>query len=216
MLDIIGHKFGRLEVKGFVGIQKRHSYWSCVCDCGNIRRVRGSHLTNGNTKSCGCLKEEQIKKANTFHGQSGRSLTTLTYACWARMLQRCNNPKYIGYTNYGGRGIKVCERWHKFENFFEDMGECPRGMTLDRKDNNGDYTPDNCRWATPTEQANNRRSNIWKEYKGEWKTIAQWARSLDIKYGTLYSRLNGYGWSIERALSKGDQYEYVARVKKSD
>ena len=117
------------------------------------------------------------------------------------MLARCYNPKNKYYKNYGGRGVRVCERWHIFENFYADMGDPPEGMTLDRKDNDGDYCKENCHWATREEQMNNMRNNVWYEYQGENKTLTQWARHLDMKVITLWSRLNVSRWSIERAFT---------------
>jgi hypothetical protein len=117
------------------------------------------------------------------------------------MKDRCYNPKNKAYKNYGGRGIKVCGRWlESFENFYEDMGPCPIGMSLDRKDNDGDYCPENCRWATWEEQQNNRRDNVHKAHKGEVKTIRQWERHLGVTRGTLWARFNG-SWSIADALT---------------
>jgi hypothetical protein len=126
------------------------------------------------------------------------------------MIQRCYNPNNKGYKNYGGRGIKVCARWlESFENFYEDMGDCPKGLTLDRKDNDGDYTSENCRWATKEEQQNNTRINVWITYVGETKTRTQWERSLGMRPGLLNNRLNKDGWSIEKALTTS-----VRRYKK--
>jgi hypothetical protein len=117
------------------------------------------------------------------------------------MMQRCYNSKNSGYKNYGGRGIKVCDRWHTFENFFEDMGKRPKGLTLDRKDNNGDYCLENCRWATAKEQMNNNRNNNWLTHEGETRNITQWAGIIGISRNTLGKRLNFYKWSIEKTLS---------------
>jgi hypothetical protein len=118
------------------------------------------------------------------------------------MKQRCYNPNSSQYRYYGGRGIKVCDRWlESFENFYEDMGDCPEGMSIDRKDSEGDYEPRNCRWATKEEQANNTRSNKWFSYENELKTLSQLGRILNIKRLTLWRRLNAYGWSEERAFS---------------
>jgi hypothetical protein len=120
---------------------------------------------------------------------------------WQNMIRRCYEPNKKDYKNYGGRGIGVCSRWlESFENFYVDMGDCPEGMTLDRKNNDGNYCKENCRWATKIEQMNNKRSNVWKEYKGERKTVAQWARSLDIHEGTLRTRFRS-GWSVDRAFN---------------
>ena len=201
-IDLTGQKFGRLTVRELFGRNKHHQIiWNCVCDCGNTKKVNGGPLRSGVIKSCGCYNREQSKKANTTHGQlKNRSMSSI-YNCWHGMIQRCTNPKCKTYKHYGGRGIKVCERWYKFENFYEDMGERPPGMTLDRKDNDGDYCKENCRWITQEEQRNNMRSNVWIEHNGERKTRTQWARSLNINVSTLRARLNSPNWSIGRALN---------------
>ena len=120
------------------------------------------------------------------------------------MRERCENPKHQAYGYYGGRGITVCERWLKFENFLADMGERPHGMTLDRKDSNGNYEHGNCRWASRLEQSNNTRSNLSFEVGGERKTVAEWARAKGMPYARLHGRLK-LGWQIERALSQPAQ-----------
>jgi DNA-binding NtrC family response regulator len=117
------------------------------------------------------------------------------------MRNRCENPSVKEYPRYGGRGIKVCKRWLKFENFLKDMGIPKTGMSIERIDNNKDYSPSNCRWATKKEQANNRRTNVLIEFNGEKYNIKQWAEKLKIKYTTLHARLITYGWSIEKSLT---------------
>jgi hypothetical protein len=203
-LNLGNKQFGRLLVQEFVGNDKfGHSLWSCLCACGNTKVVSGDNLKRGLVKSCGCLNKELVIERMTTHGQTSGGSATLIYKIWQGMLARCYNLHNKSYKDYGGRGIKVCDRWHSFENFYEDMGDCPEGLSLDRKDNDGDYTPENCRWATNLEQANNKRSNAWYESNGNRKTLAQWARYLDIKPNTLWMRLNEYAWSEERALNKG-------------
>lgn len=148
--NLEGKKFGRLTVKKQNGRDKYGAIlWECECDCGNIKTVRGIDLRNGGTKSCGCLNRD----IHTTHGM----VNALEYRCWAGMLTRCNNSKVKEYKNYGGRGICVCKEWYKFENFFKDMGKRPGGYTIERKDNDGDYTPDNCSWETMVTQARNKR-----------------------------------------------------------
>ena len=153
---MIGKVFGRLTVLKEGGRRKNGSIiWKCQCFCGTIINIRGDHLRDGNTKSCGCLHIERIKELFTKHGMS----ETQTYAVWQHIIQRCNNSKDANYPNYGGRGITVCKRWLKFENFFKDMGENPEGLTIERKNNELGYFKDNCCWDTYTAQRRNQRIN---------------------------------------------------------
>jgi hypothetical protein len=159
--DLTGRRFGRLVACAEAGRSLGSILWLCHCDCGNETLVTGCHLRHG-TISCGCAKRERMValapvrlEANTHHGHAGRLTRTAAYRCWDGMLQRCTNPHHRAWKNYGGRGINVCKRWLKFENFLADMGEPPEGLTLDRVNNNSDYKPSNCRWATRLEQRAN-------------------------------------------------------------
>ena len=202
--DIIGVKVGKLTPMEDLGLHPRPSgrgndrLIRCLCDCGQEYRARASSLRSQSVFSCGCTRGVTIK-----HGCGGgaKKDPTRTYRIWVSMKQRVQNPKNTSYKKYGGRGIKLDPRWEDFAAFYEDMGDPPsEEHTLDRRDNDGDYTKANCRWATPAEQARNRRSNVYLEYNGISKTITDWAADLGISPLTLRGRLNA-GWPLDEALT---------------
>ena len=152
-VDLTGRSFGSLTVirEGGRGADRKVA-WFCRCACGQEKSYRGTHLTSGASTSCGCLRGANISKAVVRHGATN----TAAYSVWSSMIQRCTNPKNKRWSRYGGRGISVCERWGTFQNFLDDMGQPPPSLTLDRVNNDGDYKPGNCRWATRKVQGNNR------------------------------------------------------------
>lgn len=160
--DITGQTFGRLLViERDHSVQKRQVYWKCRCSCGSETTVFSGSLRYGTTRSCGCFRKERssevLSARLTVHGHNSKGKPSPTHNSWNSMRARCEKPSHRDYKYYGGRGITVCERWYRFENFLADMGERPAGKTIDRIDTNGNYEPDNCKWSTASEQNKNRR-----------------------------------------------------------
>jgi hypothetical protein len=186
--DLTGQRFARLVVlgKSTTRIYGSQLAWDCQCDCGLIKPMLTSVLKSKSTKSCGCLKRECTPPDLTTHGMSYYS----GIKTWQGMLNRCNNAANKDYFWYGGRGIKVCARWLDPRNFAEDMGEKPPGYSLDRIDTNGDYCPENCRWATPAQQGANKRNNRMLEHDGQVLHLSEWCRRLGVKASTVSNRLN--------------------------
>ena len=199
--DLTGKKFGRLTVLRKIGKDDRSNViWECQCDCGNKTNITTVRLNRG-TKSCGCLvKETAIKtgKKNTKHNKCNTS----EYTTYKGIKGRCYNTNNKDYPSYGGRGIKVCDRWiESFQNFYDDMGPKPsKKHSLDRIDNNGDYEPNNCRWANLEDQNNNRRSNKYITYNNETLTYAQWSRRLGGSDGIVHGRIKR-GWDPIKAIT---------------
>lgn len=198
-IDISGQQFGMLVAMYFSHVsEKGNHYWACRCECGVEKKIPSSSLRKA-YPSCGCRRDGMLKNG-MMHRTHGMAKST-EFHIYNSMVQRCTNPNSHAYGDYGGRGIYVCERWlESFENFFADMGSRPQGTSLDRRDNNLGYCPENCRWATKHEQANNTRANRVIEFRGERMTMSQWARKSNLQIQTLHNRLL-LGWTVERALT---------------
>lgn len=202
-IDITGHKFGKLvAMERLPGSRSAPGKWRVQCDCGAISEVRLCHLKSGATQSCGCGHRDEntrmlLREAATIHGYSHHPL----YTTWKGMLKRCYDRSHHQFADYGGRGIDVCFRWHSFEQFADDMNPRPVGLSLERKNNEKGYSPENCCWATRVQQANNSRKNRVLEFAGKAMTVSLWARELGLAPRTLWARLDR-GWSVERALTE--------------
>lgn len=198
--DLTGRRFTRLVVLQFARRNLRGDvYWECLCDCGKIRTVYARHLLQGRTRSCGCWSKDGL--LHLRHGHNRVQKRTPTYTCWAAMIGRCYNPNNQDFPRYGGRGITVCAEWHtSFEAFLRDMGEKPIGMSIERKDNEKGYFFANCKWATATEQANNRHTNTFLTFNNETHNLSGWAKIKGFSADCLKQRIR-LGWSIEKALT---------------
>lgn len=197
--DEIGNVYNELTVIERAENDKYgRARWLCRCSCGNTTVVDAGKLRNGQKKSCGCLKNKIISELNKTHGMSNTS----TYKTWVNMKRRCYDEKNNRYQYYGGRGIKVCDRWlNSFENFLADMGERPsRDYSIDRIDHDGNYEPTNCRWANKYEQANNKSTSRIIEYNGKRHTVAEWGRITDIPARLIEERLLA-GWTPEKIFT---------------
>jgi hypothetical protein len=200
MIDWTGQKIGRLTV---VSVDSKdihgHYKWKCVCECGNEVIVFSDNLKKGHTQSCGCIHSEVTSKIKTTHGLRNSSPI---YNVWCSMKQRCNDKNCKSYPNYGGRGISICERWNDFKNFSDDMFPTyKKSLTIDRINVNGNYEPNNCRWATQKTQMNNTRRNVFIEYNGEIDTVTNICNKYSINYTTIQSRVRNLGYSYEKAFS---------------
>jgi hypothetical protein len=190
--DLTNQVFGRLiAISRHHKTHNGHWVWNCNCECGNPAIIYATNLVRWLTKSCGCFRIETSGLANLSHGHSVGEKPTSEYRSWCSLLSRCHNPNTRKFSDYGGRGISVCERWkNSFQNFIDDMGLKPSPKhSIDRIDVNGNYEPSNCRWATNAEQSRNRRNNKWYEYNGIKYVITDWATFFNIKEGTLREML---------------------------
>lgn len=221
-LDLGGHKYGRLTVVS-KGKGKRYGRsltsvvtWHCICECGTEVEVTANGLKSGVSKSCGCLRKENLKTANTTHNRTKDPITgkvSKEYRTWQNMKARCENPNHRHYHLYGGRGINVCDRWQSFAAFFEDMGSPPTDRhSIDRIDNDSAYTPENCRWATQRDQINNRKNTVFIEYNGERLPSSEWSARTGVPIKSIYVRLR-LGWPVERALFEMPKKRARAKCK---
>jgi hypothetical protein len=206
-VDLAGLRFGKLVALTMSPHKTTNGQrrWRCVCDCGGVTSVGIGSLRSGGTKSCGCLKREETVARCTKHGWRKRGTHRPEYMTWLAIKERCYNPNTDKFSNYGGRGIRVCDRWlESFENFIADMGLRPGGIreySIERIDSNGNYEPANCRWATQREQCNNISRNCRIEHAGRSLTLQQWSRETGVKRETIARRLN-QGWAPARAITE--------------
>ena len=217
--DFTGQRFGKLTVIELTDkrTKSKNVIWKCKCDCGNTTEADSGELGSGSKKSCGCIVSERAKTLNRTHGGRNDRL----YLVWMDMRRRCRDVNDHNYTNYGGRGIKVCDEWQNYPAFKEwaikngynpyaERSKC----TLDRINVNGNYEPSNCRWVDVITQCNNKRNNRLITHNGITQTITMWAREYDMKPALLHKRLNA-GWDFERAVSTPSRYETISHSLKA-
>ena len=202
--DETGNRYRLLRVIEFSHVQNKTAYWKCVCDCGNQCVLPGSALRAGKRGSCGCLVLSKPKRVFELKLKPIPDPMVRVKNAWANMLARCSNRNLKSYKNYGGRGISVCERWAIFENFLADMGVPDDGMTLDRINNDGNYEPGNCRWATRKQQMNNVRYNRLLTCNGKTLTMSAWAEMCGVSPATMHWRVSK--WGVEKAVTKFNKF----------
>lgn len=198
--DITGQRFGKLKVLNFAYKEKGVYYWLCQCDCGKEKIISRNHLQSLHTKSCGCLQKEKARNFHLIHNMANSRI----YHIWRDIKDRCLNMKKQNYKYYGGRGIRVCEEWkNDFMNFYNwaMANGYNDKLTIDRRNNDGNYEPNNCRWTTKQEQANNTRRNRYITYKGKTQSLANWCRELKLNYKLTKQRIQKH--SPEQAFEKG-------------
>lgn len=210
--NLLGKRYGRLVVIKRAknrGAKNNQTYWLCQCDCGKQKEIASYSLKHGISKSCGCLQKERASQVNSKHGYTVDRGKERLYCVWCTMRERCYSPKNKSYPDYGGRGIKVCDEWKEYTNF-RDWAlangydeKAPRGVcSLDRINTDGNYEPNNCRWANQKTQQRNKRNTLYVEWKGKKRPLAEWAEILNVKYHTLWVDINKKGLSFEDAIKK--------------
>lgn len=206
-VDLLGRRFQRwfvLRETPRPSWARKVIYWWCRCDCGRERRVNSSSLVSGLSTSCGCQNRERIRATLTTHGFAATDKSTRPpeYTIWCHVIRRCESTTSPNYPDYGGRGIRVCDRWHDFGAFYADMGPRPSALhSIDRRDNDGPYAPENCAWVSMRTQSNNRRNNRRITWNGRSQTLTQWGRELGLRPATLLGRIKSH-WSLERAMTE--------------
>lgn len=198
-IDLTGQRIGKLVVLGRTERRGGRVAWLCRCDCGNETVAITTSLATGRKKSCGCLQKERVSETFKKHGQ----YKTRLYKIWSNMLQRCGNPKNDSYSTYGAKSITVCDEWKDFDSFYAwaISNGYADNLSIDRIENGKGYSPENCRWATPQEQTDNRQCCRYVSHNGKTQTIKAWAKETGIPYQTLLNRFDK-GWSVEVALTK--------------
>jgi len=196
--EMAGKRFGELVVLCRAPNRKNksdgHAQWHCVCDCGNETIIEGTSLREGKSRSCGCSKFK--------HGFARRGKKIGEYHVWVAMKKRCYNENHPQYKDWGGRGISVCKEWDKsFLSFLKDMGRCPKGMTLERINNNGNYEPSNCKWATRYEQSRNGRRNVWIKHDGKRMILTDFANKIGTKASNIRSFCKNNDLTLKEAIS---------------
>jgi hypothetical protein len=212
-LEFIGRKFGRLTVEAELEPdQHKKVHWLCRCDCGGTSTPSTRALITGNSKSCGCARRNAIGASRRTHGRS----RTPEYRNWCAMKERCYSPAHKNYDLYGGRGIRVCDRWvDSFENFLADMGERPfPRATVERIDTDGHYAPGNCKWETQKEQCRNKRNNHNLTVDGETLTISQWSERHGVGQRQIRKRITELGWTASDAVKLPPQTKWNRRPPK--
>lgn len=212
--DLSGMRFGKLIVDKKTGGMRNGSFeWLCLCDCGNKTTSTTPSLRSGNKRSCGCLHSESARNKDIKSRKHGM-WNTPTYKTWQQMKSRCNDTTNASYKSYGGKGINVCDSWLKsFENFLSDMGVRPKGMTIDRIDNSKGYFKENCRWQTPKEQANNRRSNVIVYHNGNKLTVEEYSKLINLSDSGARFRLKKEFNRIGNVFIKESDPAYASVVK---
>lgn len=209
--DISNEKFGRLTPIEYIpGTKYKEGIWICKCDCGNTTKATAGNIKSGKMKSCGCLRREMSANINHTHGMSNNRL----YGIWTDMKSRCLNISRPSYKDYGGRGIAICTEWINDFNFFYRWAiknGYKANLTLDRKENDGNYEPNNCRWVTPKQQANNTRNNKFYEIDGVRKTLSQWCDIYSANYQRTFYRLKGGNYTLIEALTQPINLNYSRR-----